>query len=317
MGMTAQGMVFVAGCVLASLAGAQERVGITLGTATPGGGFPVYGGAFVETVQEMDPLLRIEARNTKGSNENMPLLEAGQLDIGLVQGEAMQEAFSGIGRPPARLPIIAAMYSSPGMFVVRADSPYRSIRDLVGKSIVFGARGSGIPILGRYVLDAIGLDQEKDFNAIWLERAGDGPAMVLDGRAAALWGAGIGWPGFIAVGKGPAGARYLGPSAQEIARILAKHTFLKSVTIPAGSYPGQSEPVPSVGSWSFVLARPTLPDEIAYRLAKALHRGEAAIAKRLAQAAETKAANTYSAAPRPDMIHPGVMRYLKEAGIAR
>lgn len=317
MGMMAQGMAFAAGCVLASLGSAQERITISLGTATPGGGFPVYGAAFVETVQEMDPLLRVEARNTRGSGENIPLLEAGQLDIGLVQGESAHEAFSGIGRSPAKLPIIAAMYSTPGMFVVRADSPYRSIRDLAGKPIAFGARGSGLPILARYVLDGIGLDQEKDFTAIWLDRAGDGPAMVLDGRAAALWGGGIGWPGFLAVGKGPAGARYIGPGADEIARILAKHTFLRAVSIPAGSYPGQSEPVPSVGSWSFVLARPTLPDDIAYRLAKALHRGEAAIAKRLPQAAETRAANTYSAAPRAEMIHPGVMRYLKEAGIAR
>ena len=315
--MVAQGMVFAAGCMLASLGAAQERITISLGTATPGGGFPVYGAAFAETVQEMDPLLRVEARNTKGSAENIPLLEAGQLDIGLVQGESVHEAFSGIGRPPARLPIVAAMYSTPGMFVVRADSPYRSIRDLVGQPIAFGARGSGLPILARYVLDGIGLDQEKDFRAIWLDRAGDGPAMVQDGRAAALWGGGIGWPGFIAVGKAPGGARYIGPSAEEIARILAKHTFLRPLTIPAGSYPGQAAPVNSVGSWSFVLARATLPEELAYRIARALHRGEAAIAKRLDQARETTLANIFAAAPRPDALHPGVMRYLKEAGIAR
>ena len=310
-----RGICFAAGMAAASAGWAQDRV--VLGTATPGGGFPVYGAAFADTINEADPSLRIEPRNTKGSAENIPLLEEGKLDIGLVQGESAHEAFAGIGRPPARLPIVAAMYSTPGMFVVRADSPYRSIRDLVGKPVAFGARGSGLPILARYVLDGIGLDQEKDFGAIWLERAGDGPAMVLDGRAAALWGGGVGWPGFIAVGKGPAGARFIGPSAEEIARILARHAFLRAVSVPAGSYPGQGEAVASVGSWSFVLARPTLPEETAYRLARALHRGEAAIAKRLAQAAETKAANTYTAAPRPDMIHPGVMRYLREAGIAR
>jgi hypothetical protein len=42
-------------------------------------------------------------------------------------------------------------------------------------------------ILARYVLDGIGLDQNRDFQAIYLERAGEGPAMVLHGRAAALW----------------------------------------------------------------------------------------------------------------------------------
>ena len=59
-------------------------------------------------------------------------------------------------------------------------------------------------ILARYVLDGLGLDQERDFQAIYLERAGDGPAMVQDGRVAALWGGGIGWPGFAAVAKCPA-----------------------------------------------------------------------------------------------------------------
>ena len=50
---------------------------VILGTATPGGGFPLYGGAFAETVNETDPSLAVEPRNTKGSTENIPLLEAG------------------------------------------------------------------------------------------------------------------------------------------------------------------------------------------------------------------------------------------------
>src|SRR5260370_3452907 len=58
---------------------------LTLGTATPGGGFPVYGEAFVATVHEADPTLTIDARNTKGSAENIPLLEQGKLDLALVQ----------------------------------------------------------------------------------------------------------------------------------------------------------------------------------------------------------------------------------------
>ena len=150
-----------------------------------------------------DPTLSIEPRNTKGSNENIPLLEAGNLDIALVAGEPSYEAFMGIGRPAIRLKILTAMYSSPGMFVVRADSPYKTIRDLVGKPVAFGAKGSGLPILSRYMLDGIGLKQDEDFQSIYLDRAGDGPAMVLDGRAAALWGAGIGWPGFKTHGRKP------------------------------------------------------------------------------------------------------------------
>ena len=288
---------------------------VSLGTATPGGGFPLYGAAFADTVNATDPSLAVAPRNTRGSTENVPLLEAGDLDIALVQGEVAYEAFAGIGRQPADLRIVAAMYSTPGMFVVRADSRYRAIGDLVGERVAFGARGSGLVILARYVLDGLGLDQDKDFQAVYLDRAGDGPAMVADGRVAALWGGGAGWPGFIAVARDPGGARFIAPDAGEVSRIRARHAFLKPLTVPAGSYPGQDAAIRSVGSWSVVLARPTLADDIAYRLARALHRGEAALAGRLPQARETTAANTAAAAPRVDLIHPGVLRYLREAGI--
>src|SRR4029453_3225506 len=80
---------------------ASQRTVVVLGTATPGGGFPVYGAAAAEPVGEIDPGLTIEQRNTKGSTENVPLLEAGAVDIALVQGEVAHEALNGLGPPPA------------------------------------------------------------------------------------------------------------------------------------------------------------------------------------------------------------------------
>ena len=290
---------------------------ITLGTATPGGGFPLYGEAFVAALKEVDPELAVEPRNTKGSTENVPLLEAGKLDIALVQGEVAYEALAGIGRKPAPLTIISAMYSTPGLFVLRADTPARRIGDLRGRKIAFGARGSGLVILARYVLDGIGLDADRDFQAIYLDRAGDGPAMVLDGRAEALWGGGTGWPGFTAVATSPGGARFIAPSAEEAAKIRAKHPFLKALSVPAGAYPGQSAAIQSVGSWSFILARPGFDEAAGYRLARDLHRAEPALARLLPQARETSSANTAQAAPRPEMIHPGVRRYLREIDLLR
>jgi uncharacterized protein len=310
------GILLLAGSAAAQDGGKTiQKTTITLGTATPGGGFPLYGDAFAEVMNAADPALSVLTRNTKGSNENIPLLEKGELDIALVAGEPSYEAFMGIGRPRTPLKILTAMYSSPGMFVVRADSPYRTIRDLVGHPIAFGAKGSGLPILSRYMLDGLGLKQDEDFQSIYLDRAGDGPAMVLDGRVAALWGAGIGWPGFAAVAASPSGARFIAPDADEIARIRAKHSFLKPLTVPAGSYPNQTTPIHSMGSWSFILARESLPDDVAYRLARTLHGVEATFCKKLAQACETTAANTVAAAPNVELIHPGVMKYFREIGL--
>jgi hypothetical protein len=297
---------------------AVQKTTVVLGTATPGGGFPLYGKAFADAINETDPTLFIETKNTKGSTENIPLLEEGKLDLGLVQGEAAHDAFMGSKtKKPAKLKIIAAMYPTAGMFVVRADSPAKSIKDLVGKPVAFGAKGSGLVILSRYVLDGLGLDQDKDFQAVYLEKAGDGPAMVMDGRVAALWGGGVGWPGFTKMMAAPGGARFIAPSKDEIKMILEKHPFLKGVTMPAASYAGQKAAVHSVGSWSFVLSRPTLDNDVAYRIAKALHEGERLLGSKLAQARETTLGNTVKAAPTPDMIHPGVLRYLIEINALR
>ena len=310
-----------AASLLLSCAGPQvsnEPLKLSLGTATPGGGFPVYGDAFVKAVSEADPTITVEARNTKGSAENVPLLEKGQLDLALVQGEAAYEALAGINRGgPTDIKILWAMYSAPGMFVVRADSPHRTIADLKGQSVAWGAKGSGLVLLGGYVVDALGMDRDKDFKPVYLERAGDGPAMVQDGRVAALWGGGIGWPGFTTMANSPAGARFITPSETEITRILAKHKFLKRVTFPAGTYKGLAPDTPSVGSFSFVFSRKDLPDDTAYRVARALHKAEASFAARLPQARESTAANTWSGVADRASIHPGVVRYLREAGIAK
>jgi TRAP transporter TAXI family solute receptor len=115
----------------------------------------------------------------------------------------------------------------------------------------------------------------------------------------------------------PGGARFIAPDAGEIARIRAKHTFLKPLTVPAGSYPNQNAPIDALGSWSFILARENLPDDVAYRLARSLHGVESTFCKKLAQACETTAANTIAAAPGPELIHPGVLKYFREIGVAK
>ena len=66
-----------------------------------------------------------------------------------------------------------------------------------------------------------------------------------------------------------------------------------------------------------MLVRNDLPDDVAYHLARTLHGIEATFCQKLAQACETTAANTVAAAPDVALIHPGVMKYLKEIGAAK
>ena len=89
---------------------------------------------------------------------------------------------------------------------------------------------------------------------------------------------------------------------------------MKPISQPAGSYPGQDAAIPSVGSWSFVMARPGLDDAIVARLASALHRAEATPSPQLA---ETTARNTLGAVSDPSLLHPGVLAYYRQAGLSR
>jgi len=148
----------------------------------PGGGFPVYGAAFTDVVNANEPTLRIEPRNTRQHRERASA-RGRHLDIALVQGEVANPAlarsntrcessprctrrrgcsWSAATAPIARSPTCAASRS-------------RSARRAPA------SRSSGGTCSGDRI------DPDRDIQAIYLERAADGPAMVLDGRAAALW----------------------------------------------------------------------------------------------------------------------------------
>ncbi|MGH8760253.1 MAG: hypothetical protein ACREVW_12185, partial [Burkholderiales bacterium] len=78
-------LLILGSMIFSHVSAGAETSTLILGTATPGGGFTVYGEVLAETLRESDPTLDIRPRPTAGSKENIPLLEAGQLDLGLVE----------------------------------------------------------------------------------------------------------------------------------------------------------------------------------------------------------------------------------------
>jgi len=196
------------------------------------------------------------------------------------------------------------------MFVVRADSPYKSIRDLAGKPVAFGARGSGLVILSRYVLDGLGMKQD------------DGFPIGLSGSRRRRPGDGAGRQGRGTLGRRHRLARICDDGCEPRGRPASSHPmprrsrasgpsmwFSQAADRAAGQLSQtKNASINSVGSWSFVLARENLPDDVAYRLARTLHGGrKARCARNWLQACETTAANTVAAAPSPELIHPGVL----------
>ncbi|CAM2741772.1 hypothetical protein JHFBIEKO_0989 [Methylobacterium mesophilicum] len=296
------------GLLVTRTARAAEPVRVVLATATAGGGFPAFGDAFAAAIKAADPELTIETRASGGSAENVALLRAGRVDLALVQGEYAYPALA----EPGDLTVLAPMYPTPGLFAVPAGSPIQAVVDLRGRTVVLGTHNSGLTVMGRSVLEASGLDPARDIRPILLDRAGDGPPMVQDGRADALWGGGLGWPGFVAMAKAPGGARFFGPSEAGIARLAQPGAALKRLTVPAGSFAGQPAAIETVGSWSLILARPGFEPETALRIVRALARTD--MAARHPQGADTHPRNLVGVVP-ASRLNPGTLRYLNETGV--
>lgn len=296
---------------------AAQSSGVKFGTSGEGGGFVLYAGAFVDAIRWASPSLGMRAVATRGSVENVPLLQDGKIDIGLVFGEVAQQLFNSSEGAAAKLKVICAVYASPGMFVVRADTRHRAIDDLKGRPVIWNSKDGALALQARYVLEALDLDPERDFEPVYADRMTEGPTMLLEGRASALWGAGNRWPGFVKVASDPRGARFITPDKGQLDRIVARHRFMRRIAIPAGRYPGQSDPLLTVGSWSYVLARPHLDDSVGYALAAALHKVEKAGGLFGGLLSESTVQNTLASMPRLDVLQGGVERYYREIGAIR
>ena len=263
---------------------------------------------------------RSRPRNTKGSTENVPLLEAGharpRAGAGRGRARGARRHRPRAGRPARSL---AAMYLHAGMFVVRADSPYRTIADLKGKPVAFGARGSGLVILARYVLDGLGLDRGPRLPGRSTSTApATGRRWCWTAARPRCGAAALGWPGFTAVARGPAGARFIVPDADGIRRILAKHAFLQPMTRAAGSYPGQTRAISSrsargASSWRAPRWPTTWPTASRARSTAARPRSPRGSRRRARPPPPTRSPRS----PGPELLHPGVRRYLAEIGLTR
>lgn len=292
------------GATPASTPLAAAAAPLRLGTSTAGGGFALYGETLERLLNAHAGRDLLRARRTRGTVENLDLLRRGELDAALVQGTAASEVLQ--QGAASGLRVLWAMYPSPGMLAVPAASAVRRLEDLRGRPVVFGVRSSGLVSLARQVFDGLGLDIDRDFQAIYVEQAAESPRLVLAGQAEALWGAGEGWPGFTTLAQAPGGARFLGPAPAQLPGILAKYPLLQAMTVPAGLYPGIAEPLATVGSVNLILARADLDEARALAFVQGLQAVAAQLAQALPQAAFGSLDSTRASVPAADLLHPAL-----------
>lgn len=277
------------------------REPLVLATSTPGGGFALYGETLERVLNRRAGRAVLRAVGTRGTAENLALLAAGSVDAALIQGTAASEVLA--QGEAGGLRILFAMYPSPGMLAVPATSSVRRLEDLAGHKVVFGVRASGLVTMARQVFAGIGMDIDRDVQAIYVEQAAQSPRLVLAGEADALWGAGEGWPGFMQLARAPGGARFIGPSPAQIPDILRRFPLLKAMEVPPGAYPGIAEPLPTVGSVNLIMVRAELDDARAAAFVTAMLDGAADLVAALPQAAFGTLENTLASAPDPVLLH--------------
>jgi uncharacterized protein len=278
---------------------------LVLGTSTPGGGFSLYGETLQRVLERRAGRAIVRVRETRGSAENLELLAQNEIDAALIQGTSASELFERTGASDLR--VLFAMYPSPGMLCVPAPSTIARLADVRGRPVVFGVRTSGLVTLGRQVFAGIGIDIDRDVRAIYVDRAVDAPPIVVAGDAVGLWGAGEGWPGFVTLARASGGARFIGPTAEEIPRIVARYPLLQPMEVAPGAYPGIDRPLPTVGSVNFILTRADLDDRRAAMFVQAMRDAAAELAEALPQAAFSTLANTVASVPSPQWLHRAVL----------
>lgn len=304
----------LAGCSRKESAGGPRFVSV--GTAPPGGAFFVVGGALAEVLAEKkgDRQWNVTSEATMGSQENIRRLARGELDFAVSNAAITYFAVRGEGDWSEKQEVRAVMTLAPNIafFLTPAKSGVKSIADFRGQRVVVGPAGSGMEAFIQPLLAAHGIDY-KDFTPLQGTQTA-AVDMLADGSAVAAF---LG-------GAVPTASITQACSSQEIffipfepsakTELVAKYPFFNPATIPAGSYPGQTEAFEALntGSMHFITGA-TTDEELVYQVTKTIYENREAV---IAKHAAGRAINPQNAARNTGTpFHPGAIRFYREIGI--
>jgi TRAP transporter TAXI family solute receptor len=263
---------------------------LTIGTASPGGTYHAYGEGLAQILTRELGIL-VAMRPTEGPNQNILLLESGEIQLGFVtQGVALQ-AWNGTGawtggRQLRAMRAMFPMYDTPFQFMVLQDSSVQSVAELAGKRVGVGPQGG---TAGTYVPEFLKtLKIEAPLvHGDWADLAGQ----VVDRRIDALAvAAGVPFPSFGEIER-KAKVRYLPLSQRQILDLRLAMPELGASVVAAGSYPTLRRHYPTVGLYNFAVAHRDLPDDLVYAIVDAVFANHERMVEVHPAAAETVPAN--------------------------
>jgi uncharacterized protein len=285
---------------------------LTLGTASVGGTYYVYGGLVADLLTAKAGL-QVTPRQTQGPNQNVILVDEGKLSLGMTTMGVALQAVKGSGawtkgKKFENIRALFPMYDTPLQCVSLRKSGITSFRQLEGKTVGTGPKAGTAGTYYPLIFDALGMKA--------MIRNGQGAEMgnqLDDGIIDAFcFGAGPPVPIFRQLDAEKDVVFYTWTD-DDIATIRSKLPEFSPSQIPKGFYRDQIADQRTVGLFNFAIANKDMANDTAYIITRTALENTARLAKGHPAAKETIAANATRNTFLP--FHPGATRYYAEKGI--
>lgn len=293
---------------------------VTIGTAGITGVYYIAGKSIEKIVnQKRDELgFRVVVESTAGAVFNINALMNGDLEFGIVQSDRQYQAVHGLENwegkgPQKKLRSVFSLHLEEVTLAAAVDSGIASVKDLRGKRVNIGNPGSGYRLNAIHVLEANGLDYQKDIHAEG-NRAAIASEQIESGLLEAFFYT-VGHPNgtFKAATTGSRKVRFI--PIDGVDQLLVQYPYYHRSVIPVALYPQaiNDSDVPTIGVKAVLVTSSTIPDEIVYGVTRQVFENlEVFKAKHPAFSALSKASMLEGlSAP----IHPGALQYYKKVGL--
>jgi hypothetical protein len=284
---------------------------LSIATGGTGGVYYPYGGGLAKVLNENLPGVRATAEVTAASVDNLKLIRDGRADLAFVLADTLADAVAGRGAfdgRPVPAASLAVLYSNYTHVVTTTASGIASIADLRGKTVSTGSPGSGTEVIALRVLRAAGLDPDRDLTRQGLG-ASESAGALKDGKVAAF---------FFSGGLPTAAVQDLAHTQGLTIRLLPTDAGLPALQrdygdlyfrleIPAGTYRGVDEVVPTVGVANVLVVNRSMPDDLAYAITRVLFEKKAELAAIHPEAGQLSIERASAGSPAP--YHPGALRH--------
>jgi hypothetical protein len=306
-----------AGLVLSSLAVAQEKVQLSIGTGGTGGVYYPLGGGIANVLSKSVPGMSATAEVTGASVDNLKLIGSGKPYLGMTMADAGQDAYRGEDKfKGGKIPLRTLMIMYPNrMHVVTIEGTgINSLTDLKGKRVSTGSPGSATEVMGFRVIEAAGLDKDKDMRRERLGVAESVNAIKDKKIDAFFWVGGLPTAAVTDLANTPGVRIKLVDHVQVVAPMNKKYgqLYVEDV-IPKATYKGMETDNKNATVWNILVSHENLSDALAYSIVKTIfEKRDDLIA--VHREAENFKLELQKAAASPIPFHPGALKYFAEKG---